>query len=84
MENIIERAIALSNDGVLDQIDLEQDFIEDEDHNHRIAKKLIPIFLGDSLQDAERTIILETLKQYDYDRVSAAKSFRGYGKNNTK
>ncbi|WP_425538610.1 sigma-54-dependent transcriptional regulator [Microaceticoccus formicicus] len=73
LENIIERAIALSNDGVLDQIDLEQDFIEDEDHNHRIAKKLIPIFLGDSLQDAERTIILETLKQYDYDRVSAAK-----------
>ncbi len=72
LENIIERAIALSEDGILDYIDLEEDFLETEENNRK-TKKLIPLFLGVSLQEAERQIILETLKQLDYNRDEAAK-----------
>lgn len=68
LENVVERAVVLDHDGVIDTDDLP-DHISETPQEERSL--LIP--LGTSLEEIERRVIHETLRMTDGDKKLAAK-----------
>lgn len=65
LENIIERAIALSEKGILSSNDLKIFNSNENERESDYGKKLIPIFVGESLHDIEKRVILTTYEMYN-------------------
>lgn len=59
LENIIERAVALSDKEVLTEHDLPKD-IPLENRNSLHDSNLIPVYIGESLKQIEKKVILQT------------------------
>lgn len=68
LENVVERAVVLDRDGVIDTDDLP-DHISETPHEQRS----LSIPLGTSLDEIERRVIHETLRMTDGDKKLAAK-----------
>ncbi len=74
LENIIERAIALSDSKVLNQNDLSG-YLKELESSEDVKKssgKLIPVFVGDSLKEIERRVIETTYKEQGYNQKKTA------------
>lgn len=72
LENIVERAIALSDDKTLTKKDVLDYITVDEKSNIYDAKKLIPIFVGETLDSIEEKVIKATYKSHDYNQKETA------------
>ncbi len=71
LRNIIERAIALSEDEYIKEEDLSEEiFIKENIFVDNT--KFIPIYVGDSMKEAERKIIKYTLHKFDGNRKKTA------------
>lgn len=93
LENIIERAIALNDDDELSAKDIGV-INKTENILGGVKSDLIPIFIGEKLEDIEQKVILATLNQVDNNQTRAAeilgitdrtirnklKKYRGLGK----
>ena len=71
LENIIERALALSSDGVITPVDLQLAPVEAGEVDGKQAGGKYP--LTDYLDRIEREAILEALQQTHFNRTAAAK-----------
>ena len=69
LENVIERAVVLDRDGLIDTNDLPAHLIEPGDHAQARA---ITIPLGTSLEEIERLVLNETLKLTGGNKKMAA------------
>ncbi len=70
LENIVERSIALSNNGVLTMDNVQ---VFNKKAEKQCTNKLIPIFVGESLDCIERKVIEETYKFCSYNQKEASK-----------
>jgi len=73
LENLIERAIALADDTKLtkkDLLDLDQTH---NTNNSNLNCKLIPIFIGESLENIEKKVIEYTYRECSYNQRETAK-----------
>jgi two-component system response regulator HydG len=68
LENVIERAVVLSKDEVIDEGDLPRHIVEQEEEPRTIT---IPI--GTTMDEVERIVIEETLKHTKGNKMLAAK-----------
>lgn len=73
LENLIERAIALSDDQVLTKNDIINHVTKDKKSNTFENRKLIPIFVGESLEAVERKVIEVTYEVCSYNQKETAK-----------
>lgn len=71
LENIIERAIALNDDDELSARDIGV-INKSENILNGIKSDLIPIFIGEKLEDIEQKVILATLNQVENNQTRAA------------
>lgn len=71
LENIIERAVALSNSDIIEISDLPKEIIGTIEING--TKELVPIYVGDSLIEAEKKLIQATLKYCQGNKRKTAK-----------
>lgn len=74
LENIIERAVALSDTKVLKGEDLNK-YIDNkmgEKKDNVSKRKLIPVFVGDTLSEIEKRVIETTYKEYNYNQKKTA------------
>lgn len=72
LENIIERAVALTNNDIIDISDLPKEVVGSVDLDQ--SNELVPIYVGDSLIEAERKLILATLKYHNGNKRKTAKT----------
>ncbi|WP_313233118.1 sigma-54-dependent transcriptional regulator [Tissierella praeacuta] len=72
LENLIERAIALSEGGVLTKKDILAHLNPDEKPNKIVGKKLIPVFIGDTLENIEKKVILSTFELCNHNQKQTA------------
>jgi len=70
LENIIERAIALTSKDIIQVEDLPK---EVRSQNIVMQKEWVPLYLGESLATAERKLILATIDHFAGNRHQAAK-----------
>ncbi|MFA5576593.1 MAG: sigma-54 dependent transcriptional regulator [Tissierellaceae bacterium] len=70
LQNIIERAVALAEGNVIEIQDLPKEIIPNK--LFVPPNENIPIFIGDTLESAERKLILATLDHYDYNKRKTA------------
>lgn len=71
LENIIERAIALNDDDELSARDIGV-INKSENILNGVKSDLIPIFIGEKLEDIEQKVILATLNQVENNQTRAA------------
>ena len=69
LENVIERAVVLDKDGLIDVDDLPEHIVQHDDENPRY----ISIPVGTPLDEVERRVLHETLKMTDGNKKLAAK-----------
>lgn len=71
LQNIIERAIALAEEDTIEIKDLPNDIISKSD----IVKtsENVPIYIGDTLEIAEKKLILSTLEYCEYNKRKTSK-----------
>lgn len=72
LENIIERAIALSDDGKLSAKDIHLSGNNDGGVHNFSEQKLIPIFAGDTLYNIEKKVILSTYRLCNFNQKETA------------
>lgn len=72
LENIIERALALTDNEFLTIQDIPQEAKKTFNHISLYNSNIIPIKIGESLKDIEKRVILETLKIMDNNRRKTA------------
>lgn len=73
LENLIERAIALSDNKVLTKKDILDHINKDEKSDVYIKKKLIPIFVGETLESIEKKVIEYTYEICKYNQKETAR-----------
>lgn len=71
LENLIERAVALANNDIIDISDLPKEVVGSDDIG--LSSELVPIYVGDSLAEAEKKLILATLKHCEDNKRKTAK-----------
>ncbi len=71
LENIIERAVALTNGDIIDISDLPREILGSNEIG--LSSELVPIYVGDSLAEAEKKLILATLKHCESNKRKTAK-----------
>lgn len=71
LENIIERAIALNESDELRAIDIGG-ITKNKDKPYGIKGELIPVFIGENLDEIEKKVIIATLKKMDNNQTRAA------------
>ena len=69
LENVIERAVVLDKDGIINVDDLPRQVT---DAAHRAPSRVIPIEVGTPLDEIEKTVITETLKLTGGNKKMAA------------
>lgn len=67
LENLIERAIALSDGETLSKKDIISNIKKDEAINLSFNKKLIPVFVGDTMESIKKKVILTTFEACSYN-----------------
>ncbi len=72
LENLIERAIALSDNNILTKKDIMNYINKGYESNEHIGKKLIPIFVGETLEMIEKKVIKETYRICNYNQKDTA------------
>lgn len=72
LENLIERTIALSEGGVLNKRDILIHLNPDTKSGKIAGRKLIPIFVGDTLEEIERKAILSTFEICNHNQKQTA------------
>lgn len=72
LENIIERAIALSNSDKLSSRDLPKYIIKGQFSKYR-GDELIPVFVGDTLNEIEEKVIKKTYELCNHNQKKTAK-----------
>ena len=73
LENLVERAIALVEGDVLTKKDILSHINKDEKSETFINKKLIPIFVGQTLENIEKKVIESTYMECNYNQRETAK-----------
>jgi two-component system response regulator AtoC len=68
LENLIERAIALSEDDTLSKKDIISNINKDEANNIMYNKKLIPVFVGDTMESIEKKVIMTTYETCGFNK----------------
>lgn len=71
LENIIERAVALTNNDIIEIGDLPKEVVGSNDIG--LSSESVPIYVGDSLVEAEKKLILATLKHCEGNKRKTAK-----------
>lgn len=71
LQNIIERAVALAEKDIIEVQDLPKEIIGELNINSQ--KEWIPIYIGESIESAERKLIQATLDFYEGNKTKAAK-----------
>jgi len=61
LENVIERAVALADQDVIEVKDLPRKLLEGSSDDTGTGQ-LIPVYVGDKIKDVEKRIIIQTLK----------------------
>ncbi len=70
LQNIIERAVALADKNTIQIHDLPSEIIP---NTHRVAlNEIVPIYVGDTLESAEKKLILATLEYCDNNKRKSA------------
>ncbi|WZL74407.1 sigma-54 dependent transcriptional regulator [Clostridiaceae bacterium 35-E11] len=73
LENIIERAVALTDHDYIQIEDLPEDLVERYKlHQHANNGNILPIEIGTSLSDIEQKVILKTLEAMEQNRRKTA------------
>lgn len=72
LENIIERAIALTDSKVLRVEDIHYSLESNINVNEKLNLR-IPVFLGDTLEEVEKKVIEVTYKECNYNQKETAK-----------
>lgn len=73
LENIIERAIALTDGDVLSKTDIISNVKKDEAIKIVNHNKLIPIFVGSTMESIEKKVILATYEACSYNQKETSK-----------
>jgi two-component system response regulator AtoC len=73
LENLVERAIALVEGDTLTKKDILSHINKDEKSEKFINKKLIPIFVGQTLENIEKKVIETTYIECNYNQKETAK-----------
>ena len=68
LENLIERAIALSEDDTLSKKDIISNINKDEANNIMYNKKLIPVFVGDTMESIEKKVVMTTYETCGFNK----------------
>lgn len=71
LENIIERAVALTRNNFIGKDDLPEEIFKSE-NMVKITDQVIPVYVGDSMKSIERKVISHTLEKYDDNRKKTA------------
>lgn len=71
LENIIERAVALADNNTIEVYDLPKEIVSKIGLN--ISNESVPIYVGDTLESAEKKLILATLEHCNYNKRQTAK-----------
>jgi two-component system, NtrC family, response regulator AtoC len=71
LENIIERAVALASKDIIHVHDLPKEVIGELNLN--VQKEWIPVYIGESLEEVEKKLIMATLEQFEGNRTKASK-----------
>ncbi|KNF07472.1 acetoacetate metabolism regulatory protein AtoC [Gottschalkia purinilytica] len=71
LENIIERAVALTSDNIINVKDLPREIIEGVEIS--TTSEWIPIYIGESLAEAEKKLILATYRYCNENKRKTAK-----------
>lgn len=68
LENLIERAIALTEDDTLSKKDIISNINKDEANNIMYNKKLIPVFVGDTMESIEKKVVMTTYETCGFNK----------------
>ncbi|MGF7059448.1 sigma-54-dependent transcriptional regulator [Brassicibacter mesophilus] len=71
LENIIERAVALTNNDMIDLQDLPEELLGELSIS--ASKDWIPVYIGESIAEAERKLILATLEYCNGNKRKTSK-----------
>lgn len=71
LENIIERAVALADKTTIEVYDLPKNIVSNI--GLIISNESVPIYIGDSIESAEKKLILATLEHCNYNKRHTAK-----------
>ncbi len=71
LENIIERAVALADEGVIEPKDLPKKLLKDNIIDDGTGE-LIPVYVGEKMKDVEKKIIMQTLKSSSNNKRKTA------------
>ncbi|TYP48732.1 helix-turn-helix domain-containing protein [Thermosediminibacter litoriperuensis] len=73
LQNILERAIVLTDKNILSMDDLPSEVILGSNPISREERNLIPVYIGEDLQTVEKKVILQTLKFFKGNRKETAR-----------
>ena len=71
LENIIERAVALADGNTIEIYDLPKEIVSSSGLN--LSNESVPIYVGDTIESAEKKLILAILEHCDYNKRQTAK-----------
>ncbi len=71
LENIIERAVALADGNTIEIYDLPKEIVSRIGLN--LSNESVPIYVGDTIESAEKKLILATLDHCDFNKRQTAK-----------
>lgn len=71
LENIIERAVALADENTIEIYDLPKEIVSRIGLN--LSNESVPIYVGDTIESAEKKLILATLDHCDFNKRQTAK-----------
>ncbi len=71
LENIIERSVALADGNTIEIYDLPKEIVSKTGLN--LSNESVPIYVGDTIESAEKKLILATLEHCDFNKRQTAK-----------
>ncbi|MED4780042.1 sigma-54 dependent transcriptional regulator [Brevibacillus choshinensis] len=72
LQNIVERAIALTSSSLIEKRDLPKELQSTQPKQVTSKQKLIPVYVGDTLEQIEKRVILHTLAHQEGNRRKTA------------
>jgi two-component system response regulator AtoC len=71
LENVIERSVALADGNTIEIYDLPKEIVSKIGLN--LSNESVPIYVGDSIETAEKKLIIATLEHCNYNKRQTAK-----------